>query len=189
MLLMAEHQESAYDALMQEDRAVEWATVGLFAIAGLLRLAPALRRRRVFDVLVALFCLFIAGEEFSWGQRLVGYDSPVAFLEHNVQQEATLHNLAVFGRPKWPLSIALAGYGILLPVVAGLARRAGGDAPVQRFLRRLLDRSGVSAPPLAAAPWFAAAVGLLVWYPVTLVDDDTISGWVAVDFLEPAAAE
>ncbi|MEJ7900199.1 MAG: SH3 domain-containing protein [Thermomicrobiales bacterium] len=28
-----------------------------------------------------------------------------------------------------------------------------------------------------------------VWYPVTLVEDDTISGWVAVDFLEPAEAE
>lgn len=27
------------------------------------------------------------------------------------------------------------------------------------------------------------------WYPVTLVDDETVSGWVAVDFVEPAAAE
>ncbi|MBA3274743.1 MAG: SH3 domain-containing protein [Chloroflexia bacterium] len=27
------------------------------------------------------------------------------------------------------------------------------------------------------------------WYPVTLVADDTVSGFVAVDFLEPAAAE
>lgn len=28
-----------------------------------------------------------------------------------------------------------------------------------------------------------------VWYPVTLVEDDSMSGWVAVDFLEPAVAE
>jgi hypothetical protein len=171
MLGLAEWRPDGYEALVQEDRVVEWATVALFATAGLLRLGPALRGRRPFDVLVALFCLFVAGEEISWGQRLVGYHSPEAFLAHNAQQEATLHNLELFGRPKWPLAIVLAGYGLLLPATAGIARLAGGRARVQRGVQRLLDGAGVSAPGIDVSPWFAAAVGLLVWYPVTFTGE------------------
>ena len=167
MLLLAKYREARYDALMQEDRAIEWATVGLFAVAGLIRLGPALRHRRVFDVLVALFCLFVAGEEMSWGQRLVGYQSPEAFLEHNAQQESTLHNLSVFGRPKWPLVAALAGYGMLLPLMFWLVQRARDGAPLRQGSERLLNRLGVTAPSAAFTPWFFAAVFLLVWYPVT----------------------
>src|SRR5688572_16915438 len=104
VLAAAYRSEARYESLMQEDRFLEWLTAVLFAIAGVVRLRTAIINRRWFDGLVALFCLFVAGEEFSWGQRLLGYTPPDWFLAHNIQQEATLHNFAdVFGRPKWSL--------------------------------------------------------------------------------------
>ena len=154
-LLLAESRPLLYDALLQEDRFVEWLTVALFAAAAMFSLTRAIRRRRTFDVLVGAFCLFVAGEEFSWGQRLFGLTPPEAFLEHNRQQELTVHNFAdVFGEPKWVLILALAGFGTLLPALSRARRGA-----------RLLDRVRATAPPLALVPWFVGAIALLVWYP------------------------
>jgi hypothetical protein len=159
-----------YDPLMEEDRAVEWATVVLFVAAGAVRCYAAARTRRLFDVLVGLFCLFVAGEEISWGQRLIGYTPPGVFLEHNTQQEANVHNFAdIFGRPKWVLIMALAGYGLVLPALAS----AGPT-------RRLLHRVGATTPPRAIVPWFLAAVVLLVWYPVTFTGEwvELLAAWL-----------
>ncbi len=72
MLLVGHFAPDRYHMLMQEDRLVEWGTVWLFLAAGLINLRHAIRSRRIFDGLVALFCLFIAGEEFSWGQASAG---------------------------------------------------------------------------------------------------------------------
>jgi hypothetical protein len=155
MLTLAAYQPVRYEGLLQEDRFVEWWTAALFAAAGVLRLRAAWRERRVFDLLVALFCLFVAGEEFSWGQRLLGFTPPETFLRHNTQQELTLHNFAdVFGRPKGVLILALLGYGVIMPGTA-----------LTTFGRRLLIRLRASSPPLAAVPWFALAALLLWWYP------------------------
>ena len=160
-LVLAEAAPFRYDAMLQEDRFVEWVTVTLFAAAALLALLRAIRRRRVFDGLVGAFCVFVAGEEFSWGQRLLGLTPPDAFLEHNRQQELTLHNFAsVFGEPKWILIIALLGFGVVLPLVARM--RAGA---------RLLERLGATAPPKTLVPWFVAAVVLLVWYPYSFTGE------------------
>ena len=161
MVLVAYRWPHHYETLLQEDRPIEWGTVWLFLVAGVARSLEAIRTRRPFDALVALFCLFVAGEEFSWGQRLFGYGSPEYFLANNYQQELNLHNLpgAVF-RPKWVLILALAGYGVLLPLVARSER-----------IRRLLARVGATPPPAALAPWFVAAVILLLWYPLTLTGE------------------
>jgi len=73
MLLIGYFAPDHYQMLMQEDRPVEWTTVWLFLAAGVIGLRNSIRHRRIFDGLVALFCLFIAGEEISWGQRLLGF--------------------------------------------------------------------------------------------------------------------
>jgi hypothetical protein len=86
---------------------------------------------------------------------LFGFTPPDLFLEHNTQQEFTLHNFsALFGRPKGILMVALFAYGVLLPAIERL--RPG-------LLQR---RAGATPPPLGLAPWYLAAVGLLYWYPV-----------------------
>jgi hypothetical protein len=145
-----------YESLMQEDRLVEWGTVFFFFAAAVMGGLRAYAERRPFDALVALFCFFVAGEEFSWGQRLLGFTAPSYFLEYNRQQEFTLHNFAdVFGQPKWMLIIALAGYGLVLPLVA-----------LSRLGRNVLERVRATPPPLLLAPWFLLAILLLIWYPL-----------------------
>jgi hypothetical protein len=42
---------------------------------------------------LAVGLLFIAGEEASWGQRILGFDGPTALVEANIQGESNLHNL------------------------------------------------------------------------------------------------
>lgn len=157
VLGLASYSRDLYELYMQEDHFIEWLTAAVFAIGGGIRLRRAIEERRVFDGLVALFSFFVAGEEFSWGQRLIGYTPPDWFLSHNVQQETTLHNFAgVFGRPKWSLIAILVGYGLLLPLA-------------HRFppTRKLMERIGATAPPDSLAPWFAMTVVILVWYPLT----------------------
>lgn len=145
-----------YERSMQEDRFIEWLTVTIFFSAAVILMPRAIRERRWFDFLVALFCLFVAGEEMSWGQRLLGYTPPSIFLEHNTQQEANLHNFSgVLGRPKWSLITALGGFGILLPLIA---RWKKGFA--------FLSQVGATPPRGALVPWFALAITLLIWYPL-----------------------
>lgn len=172
MLLLARYRPAQYAALLQEDRPIEWATVWLFATAAVIHLRRAIRQRLFFDMLVAIFCLLVAGEEISWGQRLIGYGSPQYFLANNLQQEVNLHNLSgAVVTPKWFLIAALAGYGILLPLLARSNR-----------LNDFMKRIGATPPPVQLAPWFAVAAGLLVWYPVTLSGEwvETLAGGLFV---------
>jgi hypothetical protein len=160
MLFLANYHPGFYDALLEVVHFVEWLTAGLFVGAGLIRLLAAVKARQLFDLLIALFCIFVGGEEFSWGQRLFGFTPPDVFLEHNTQQELTLHNFAdVFGRPKALLILCLIGYAALY-----LARRSAKSRP-------WLDRVGASAPHAAIAAWLLAAAGLLLWYPVDLTGE------------------
>lgn len=167
MLWYGSVDPGSYRALLQEDQIVEWTTFWLFLAAGVLGLRRSIRRRHIFDGLVALFCLVVAGEEISWGQRLLGYAAPEFFLRENFQQEVNLHNLPQSVQPGSFLMLALAGYGVVLPLVARL--RTG---------RALGSRLGATPPPLALLPWYLAAIALLWWYPLTLTAEwiESLSG-------------
>jgi hypothetical protein len=87
-----------------EDGPVEWATAAaLLAAAGVsvwtVRRpgAGCGRLHAVTWVGLALLCLFAAGEEISWGQRVLGFSSPELFVRHNAQHETNLHNMVVAG--------------------------------------------------------------------------------------------
>ncbi len=161
MLYLAWTRPELYESLVQEDRLVEWWTVFLFLGAGVAFTSVAWRGRRLGDAGVAAFCLAAAGEEVSWGQRILGFTPSSTFLEHNAQQEANLHNLVeAFGQPKWTFIAVLVAYGIAVPALAQL--------PV---LRRVAERSGLTIPDVRVAVWFAIAVAVLVWYPVRLTGE------------------
>lgn len=111
-----------------EDGLVEWLSV-LFLLSG-----AAVCFKRVFSLigerprsfliftsLLGLLYIFGAGEEISWGQRLLGIESPEFFKQHNGQGETNLHNLIlgdfkvnryIFGTG---LGIAIAFYVLILP--------------------------------------------------------------------------
>jgi hypothetical protein len=127
---------------------------------------------------VALFCLFVAGEEFSWGQRLLGYFPPEFFLQHNVQQEFNVHNLPRSIQPGSVLMVALGGYGVFVPLLSYAGR-----------IRTTLDRIGVTPPPADLIPWYAAAVFLLWWYPFTLTGEwvELLAGGLFLMSVRPPA--
>jgi hypothetical protein len=137
--------------LVEEDGFLEWMTAALFFTAGGITLWRAARERRAFDALIGLFCLFVAGEEVSWGQRLLGFTPPEYFLEHNGQQELNVHN---FAHPRSIFSIALIGFGVVMPLAARWS-----------VTGRLMDRIGATAPPLSLVPWIVSAVLLTQWDP------------------------
>ena len=123
-LLMAVKFPRAYIVATYEDLVGEWAQVFLFAITMLLAVRQAIisSRFRLFFGLLAFACLYVAGEEISWGQRLFDIQTPEFFNEHNLQQETNLHNL--FTGPistmmkqtlEYAIAAALIGYGLGYP--------------------------------------------------------------------------
>jgi hypothetical protein len=49
-------------------------------------------------VLMGLVFVFGAGEEISWGQRILNIESSEFFVKHNAQREINIHNLIVNGK-------------------------------------------------------------------------------------------
>ena len=125
-----------YYRSVQEDQALEWASFWSFFVAGGVFAVAAWRQhRRVgalpwFLVGLALFCVFVAMEEISWGQRVFGHRPPDYFLAENYQQELNLHNLASTDLRLLVFRGIILGYGVFLPIIALV--------PVAR---RLLDRA------------------------------------------------
>ena len=90
-----------YRRLVVEDGLLEWAGVlaftGAFGAAAVLAVSLARAGRRAqaaAGVALSAGCLFVVGEEVSWGQRLGGWETPAALRDVNVQEETTLHNVS-----------------------------------------------------------------------------------------------
>jgi hypothetical protein len=100
VLALARTNKDLYRSLLSEDGPVEWAQFLCFAFAAIATagISRELWRRgdrwlaRAGGV-VAVGLVFIAGEEISWGQRIIGFTPPEAVLAANWQGEMTLHNM------------------------------------------------------------------------------------------------
>jgi hypothetical protein len=87
--------------ITHEDSLLEWSQFACYAaaaaLAGLcartLLLRCGERRAGVLFLLFAAGCVFVAGEEISWGQRIFGWGTPEALERINHQEETTLHNV------------------------------------------------------------------------------------------------
>ncbi len=154
------YHSSTYLRIVQEDEILEWGTMWAFLGAMAFFVFAAHRSRKTdgrfpwFLLGLGVFCLAVAGEEISWGQRVLGYRPPSYFLEHNFQQELNLHNIFAKDLRKLTVGLILLGYGILLPILALFA------GP-----RRLLSRVGIEAPSWALIPAFAVSLQLYESYP------------------------
>lgn len=142
------------DVLIPEDGLIEWATPAILILAmvlarGALRRAPN-RRTRVWVILFILGCLYFAGEEVSWGQRIFQWETPDTWRELNKQEETNIHNtLPIFDDvPRLLLSIGLLFGGVIYP----LSARA----------RRLFDRllPAVFWPAILCTPAAIIALGV-----------------------------
>ncbi len=108
-LMMFPLDPKTVDIITAEDHYFEWVgALSLFAASGLF-LYAFLRTRRnekalgfspyrkwAYLAFAALF-FFGGGEEISWGQRILGLQTPEAIAEVNNKDEINLHNLELFG--------------------------------------------------------------------------------------------
>lgn len=114
----------------QEDGPVEWGTaIMLLAISilALFRLVTLGKSKKLVwklgTLMFVLLFFFAAGEEISWGQRILGVESGEFFLENNAQGETNLHNLVV-GEKKLNkiifsqlLTLVMVLYLVVIPVL------------------------------------------------------------------------
>jgi hypothetical protein len=151
LLIGAAIYRPAYDRMLQEDYPVEWgqfACCFFVSAVALMCVSPSIRQRRwVLAGLLALLsigCFFLAGEEISWAQRVLGIATPPEF-RGNEQDEMNLHNFAggfdpeaAFRQAQLLLSLVQAGL-----IVNGRAR----DLRLDSFWR-------IVSPPACTLPLF-----------------------------------
>ena len=82
----------------REDGVLEYAQAGFLLLASAVSLGIALRlrgmrARRAMHAFLALLFFAMFGEEISWGQRILGFDTPENLKGLNVQNEVNLHNM------------------------------------------------------------------------------------------------
>ncbi len=96
--------EETFQQLVREDGFVEYTTVFFLFLSSIICIYRAFLYRSAKNytgvltwALLAFLFFFAAGDEISWGQRILGIESSDFFLEHNKQAETNLHNLVVGG--------------------------------------------------------------------------------------------
>lgn len=98
--------------------------------------------------LAALCCFYVGGEEISWGQHILQWDTPEYWAALNDQNETNFHNTSSWfdQKPRLLLEIGVMAGGLLLPWVLR-ARPAWVPAPFA---------------PLCPPPWLAVTAGIVL---------------------------
>lgn len=146
--------------LGDEDQFFEWATaVSLFLATGFC-VYLFVKTRNVFYILLSFLYFFGAGEEISWGQRIIGFKTPEVMEEINVQKELSFHNIGIFNTSNsqnqhkkglarllevnFLFRLFMMGYGIALPFL------------VYHFkpVRKLSEWAKLPVPPISIGIFF-----------------------------------
>lgn len=140
-----------------EDLYGEWAQTFFFVATFVFSLLNAIHKDsayRWFFTLLAIASFYVFMEEISWGQRLIGFDTPGYFHRNSYQDEANLHNLLTGPVKVWTktvltylISCGLVGYGVLYPLCL--------KSDVKPALK--LAEWGIPTPPIALVLAFLAA--------------------------------
>lgn len=192
-----------------ENGPLETATVVAYGAAAILALSAFRRERRADGaggrslrpallLALAASCFLIAGEETDWGQTYLGYETPAAFQDANIQHDFSLHNLAPPGAvpatrwANWLLRLlALMGGGVL-PLLLWRApwlRRLSFalDAPLPPWWSQVVLLLAVFIPDLPGVyernnvgselREFSISVAVLVWLLATrLASGESVGG-------------
>ncbi|MFP5341883.1 MAG: hypothetical protein ACLGIJ_03000 [Candidatus Limnocylindria bacterium] len=168
-LALAAAAPDTFFALTKEDAVVETTQVGALLIAAgaggiLVRglAAAGMRWQAALTALAVLTVVGVAGEEISWGQRILGVATPAAFDSINVQGETNIHNIGALELLVRLGQTGVAGLLVAIPLLALVLRRA--FASVDRLL----------IPPLVLAPWFAP---LAIYWLIRLILDPDETIW------------
>ena len=117
-----------------EDGFFEYLTAILFFIASILMLRTGIKSKNWWFIGLFVLLFVGAGEEISWGQRLIGIETPDELKKVNVQGEINLHNLEFFNRENFDKSVKtgwkkfltvntiyrafIMVYGVIIPLLA-----------------------------------------------------------------------
>lgn len=100
LVLVSLLDRSFVRSLLDEDSLIEWgtslailATGVLAAVVGRSLWREGLRAQAVAYGFLALVSVLAAGEDISWGQRVLGLETPESVREINRQDELNVHNL------------------------------------------------------------------------------------------------
>jgi len=152
-----------FESYTVEDGIVEWLTViGLLlaAFTSFKRAADLSRHRSwlfITGCLLMGFVLFFgAGEEISWGQRLLGIQSPDYFKENNTQGETNFHNLVLGGVRinRWIFSFLLTAVLAVYIIIMPLLYRS------KKWMQRFVTYCGIPLPKAYQAVAFLVIFGL-----------------------------
>ncbi len=143
--------KSAYKAFTTEDGIAENIQVVMFVVAFVFSfnvMQNTVRRGQYFfAALYGILCVglfFIIGEEISWGQRLLGWDTPQHIKAINKQDETNIHNIYVVGETiKW-LHLVFAAFGTFMPLLVMRLER------LQRYRKQL----AMLVPHYSMIPFF-----------------------------------
>jgi hypothetical protein len=144
---------STYRYFIREDSLIEYSQFAFYLLGSffaLLTVSRCLRNRlhlhgALYGIL-ALGLFFIAMEEISWGQRIVGITNPDYFNKHNVQNELTLHNLDSVQPLLRHMYIAIGFYGSFSWMLAALL--------LPKVKLRCDNVLNFLTPPWYVAPYF-----------------------------------
>jgi hypothetical protein len=142
-----------YRFLTEEDSVLEWLQVtclfGTVLFLGLTARILVARREWLWAGLFAagaLVVFFVVGEEVSWGQRLLGIQTPEDFEAINNQGEINVHNVVGVLMTLNFATMIGAALAVALPLAVGASRELGWS--VHRLAYRVV-------PPLALVTAFA----------------------------------
>lgn len=180
LVTLAASSESAWERTAQEDGVIEWSTTFSFVMAAVL----FARRSRGFELLarigLVVFCVFVAGEEISWGQRLFAFQPPEIFLERNFQQELNLHNVLMHEGSGLNFEIDSKHLVMLIALFYGILGPLAVRVPPLRSVAGLV-------PPASLVPHFLAVIVFEQVYPIELTGEGA-ELFLGVLFVASAAA-
>lgn len=108
--------------LRGEDKLIEWVTALSFLSASVILARLSFRSGKwsaAYLACIAVFFFVCAGEEMSWGQRIIGFETPEAIRDVNEQNEFNLHNLKFEHlHPKDIVATLIKLFGIVAPLAA-----------------------------------------------------------------------
>jgi cbb3-type cytochrome oxidase subunit 3 len=170
-ILLPEFHSSYFQG---EDRLVEWLTFIFFFAASILSFLTLLYRSTMkklaiwYFLLMGIFLLVCAGEEISWGQRIIGFQTPEKISIINEQKEFNVHNLQMkYIHPYGIFSFIMFFYGIILPIV------------FSKQLKKKTSQARRYISPLVLVPCFlfplilGSTKSLIIQYPIS----DIASGY------------
>jgi hypothetical protein len=141
LVALSTQHSGFFSFLVAEDSVLEWSQVAGFVLGTAFGVLVARRRWRAGErglaclfFVFAVGCFFLAGEEISWGQRIIGFGTPESLRGANLQEEANLHDVSVARLAFKFVAIAIGLCGALLPWLPYVRTRAKASVVPPLFL-------------------------------------------------------